>query len=172
MRRIIVAYSIPDRIMGCNGDLPWHLPGDMARFRTLTMNGVVIMGRKTYDGLPPQSRPLPGRHNVVLTRDSAWQPDCAGVEVSRDMMSALTRHQNAWIIGGEEIYRAALPHVDEIVATEVEGNFSGDVWFPMINHDEWQRKFLCHSSDEGWVQISLRRKPAGQLSFWWGVHRP
>lgn len=160
MKRIIVAYSTRGRIIGNGGDLPWHLPGDMKRFRELTRGSVVIMGRKTYESIPERYRPLPGRHNVVLTRDPEWTPDCDTVTVFHDTGTALSHYPDAWIIGGGEIYRSALPLVDEIIATEVEGDYEGDAYFPPINHNDWQRCLLCQSLDEGWKQVSLRRRPA------------
>lgn len=155
MARIIVAYSVHGRIIGDQGQLPWHLPGDMQRFRELTQGDVVIMGRKTYESIPERFRPLPGRHNVVLTRDPEWR---GHADVFHDLTAALSHYPDAWIIGGGEIYQEALPLVEEVIATEVEGNYQGDASFPPLNHEEWQRTVLCHSLDEGWMQVSFRRR--------------
>ena len=122
-----------NRGIGFQGNLPWHLPEDLARFKKLTVDGVVLMGRKTWDSLPERFRPLPNRQNIVLTRDphSLKVPD--GVQKSSSVEEGLKladENKQIWIIGGGEIYRLALPFCTELYITDVEGDFLTDASFP------------------------------------------
>jgi dihydrofolate reductase len=119
---LVVAYSA-NRVIGRDGGLPWRLPGDLRRFKELTTGGTVVMGRKTWDSLPPRFKPLPDRENVVVSRsgrrlDDALTPDC-------------------FVIGGGEIYAQALERADRVYATEVEGEVDGDAFFPELG-PEWR----------------------------------
>jgi dihydrofolate reductase len=115
-------------VIGRGGTLPWHLPEDMKHFRALTAGASVLMGRRTWDSLPPRFRPLPGRHNLVLSRtpqeDVRTFPDLpqAFDAVSGDM----------WVIGGATVYRTALPFADRIVVTELREFFEGDTHAPAV----------------------------------------
>lgn len=113
-------------VIGRDGALPWHLPEDLAHFRQLTTGATVVMGRRTWESLPPKFRPLPGRRNVVLTRDPAWSAD--GAEVVHDLDAALTG--DVWVIGGAAVYRDALPVADRLAITDVDGEYGGDVFAP------------------------------------------
>lgn len=104
-------------VIGRDGTIPWHLPEDLARFKTLTMGHTVVMGRRTWDSLPERFRPLPGRRNIVLTRNGAV--DATGAEVMGSMDEALADDQT-WVIGGSEIYHLALPAATRCEVTEVE----------------------------------------------------
>jgi dihydrofolate reductase len=131
------------RVIGINGALPWHVPADMAHFRTLTKGHVVLMGRKTWDSLPPAFRPLPGRTNVVVSRNpgqlnlpdgvlAAASPE-AGVALARQI--AEENGKSVWVIGGAELYRALLPVCDEVHLTVVSGKHEGDAWLPEFEQD-------------------------------------
>jgi len=124
------------RVIGRDGQLPWHLPEDLAHFKSLTMGGVVIMGRKTWDSLPPRFRPLPGRTNIVVTRNPAAVSVPQGVRVATSLDEAVetacatvAADQRIWIIGGAEIYRLALPLLTELHLTRVHGVHEGDAYF-------------------------------------------
>jgi len=104
-------------VIGRDGTIPWHLPEDLARFKTLTMGHTVVMGRRTWDSLPERFRPLPGRRNIVLTRNGAV--DATGAEVMGSMDEALV-DEPTWVIGGSEIYHLALPAATRCEVTEVE----------------------------------------------------
>lgn len=125
-----------DRVIGANGAIPWHLPEDMAMFKELTMGSTVVMGRLTWDSLPARFRPLPGRANVVVTRQSDWQADGAsaatGVEAALEAADG-----DVWVIGGAQIYQAALPFADKLVVTEIDEAYDGDAFAPEIG-DVWQ----------------------------------
>src|SRR5690606_7126476 len=97
-------------IIGSDGALPWHLPEDLAHFKELTLGSPVIMGRKSWDALPERFRPLPGRRNVVVTRNAQWQAEGAEVALSVDAALALASEPDAhtvWVIGGAQVFAAA-----------------------------------------------------------------
>ncbi|MDO5625725.1 MAG: dihydrofolate reductase [Pseudomonadota bacterium] len=125
-------------VIGQGGTMPWHLPEDLAHFKRTTLSHPVIMGRKTWDSLPPRFRPLPGRDNIVITRQQDWHE--TGAQHAKNLNDALQKAQNAercWIIGGAQIYALALPLADELVVTEIDADFKGDAFAPPIG-PEWQ----------------------------------
>ena len=117
-------------VIGADGRLPWHLPEDLARVKALTMGATVVMGRATWDSLPASVRPLPGRHNVVLTRQAGWA--APGAEVAPSLAAALDRAGDVWVVGGASVYRDALPHADLVVVTELALPFEGDTVAPVL----------------------------------------
>lgn len=120
-------------VIGSNNTLPWHLPEDMAHFKQLTQGCTVIMGRKTWDSLPPRFRPLPGRTNIVVTRQSDWQAEGALRATSlADAVAQCAADQTAWVIGGAQIYAEALPLADCVEVTEIEQDFDGDAVAPTL----------------------------------------
>ena len=140
MKRPIVAAIVAmdeGRLIGKDGALPWHLPEDLKHFRDLTTGHIVVMGRKTWESLPSKVRPLPGRTNVVISRNPDAIDAPAGVLRARSPEEAIERArevaregQRIWIIGGAEIYRATLALCDEVELTVVQGRFEGDAWLP------------------------------------------
>jgi dihydrofolate reductase len=132
---IIVAMA-KNRVIGANNALPWHLSSDLKRFKALTMGHHIIMGRKTFESI---GRILPGRTSVVVSRNPGYRP--AGALVAADLDSALAtaeRDSEAFVIGGAEIYRAALPVADRILLTEIDRDFDGDAFFPAIESSVWK----------------------------------
>lgn len=132
---IIVAMAA-DNVIGVDNQLPWHLSADLKYFKAVTMGKPIIMGRKTFQSI---GRALPGRRNIVITRDQAWSAD--GVDVVHAPESALEAVSDvpeAMVIGGAEIYRAVLPLVDKLYVTEVALDVAGDAFFPDINAAEWR----------------------------------
>lgn len=126
-----------NRVIGSEGGLPWHLPGDMRHFRETTRGGTVLMGRATYESI---GRPLPQRENWVLTRQPDWRAE--GVRVFRDakeMVEAAKRLQTGWVIGGEQIYRLFLPHCQRQILTLVEAELPGDAFYPEWKASEWRQ---------------------------------
>jgi dihydrofolate reductase len=121
--------------IGRGGELLWHEREDQAHFRRVTMGCPVIMGRKTWDSLPERFRPLPGRRNLVVTRQAGWQ--AAGAEHAGsldDALTAVTDAPRVFVIGGGELYALALPRADELVLTEVDAEFEGaDAHFPAFD---------------------------------------
>lgn len=131
---LFLIYARADNgVIGKDGDLPWHLPADLKRFKALTMAKPMIMGRKTFDSFPS---PLPGRRHIVLTRDKDWQAHGAEVAHSLAEALALVEVETAAVIGGAEIYAQFLPLADWIEMTEVRGNFDGDTVMPPLG-PEW-----------------------------------
>ena len=122
----LVVAAARNGVIGKDGAIPWRLPEDLKRFKTLTLGHTVVMGRKTWDSLPPNYRPLPGRRNVVVTRDANWQAE--GGEATT-LEAALSQGGDIFVIGGGEIYRAALAKADRIELTEVHRDFEGDAVF-------------------------------------------
>jgi dihydrofolate reductase len=117
--------------IGRAGGLLWHEPEDQKHFRRVTMGCPVIMGRKTWDSLPARFRPLPGRRNVVLTRDASWHADGADAVASLDAaLDLLAGTPRAFVIGGAEVYALALPRADQLVLTEIDAEFDADTFFP------------------------------------------
>jgi len=125
-----------NRLIGVNNQLPWHLPADFAFFKSVTMGKPIVMGRKTFESI---GKPLPGRTNVVLSRN----PDLhyENVECVTSFDEALDKVDDAaevMIIGGSAIYEMLLPKVNRMYITYVEGEFSGDAWFPAFDESEWE----------------------------------
>ncbi|QTD46923.1 dihydrofolate reductase [Ottowia testudinis] len=126
------------RVIGKDGVMPWHLPEDLAHFKRVTMNHPVIMGRKTWDSIPPKFRPLPGRRNIVVTRQADWHQ--TGAQRSSSLREALQKCDGSaqvWVIGGAQIYAQALPLADELVVTEIDADFDGDAFAPALG-TEWR----------------------------------
>ncbi|RZJ59325.1 MAG: dihydrofolate reductase [Acidovorax sp.] len=124
-------------VIGKDNALPWHLPEDMAHFKQLTQGCPVVMGRKTWDSLPPRFRPLPGRTNIVVTRQGDWQAQ--GAHRAGSLQEALAQcnaGQTVWVIGGAQIYAEALPLADRLEVTEIDRDFEGDAYAPVVG-DEW-----------------------------------
>jgi len=138
MKNIVVAFD-RDHAIGRNGELPWagQLPADMRRFREITMGDTVIMGRKTFESLPDNYRPLPGRQNIVL---SLGEVAGTGFQIARSLEEAysLATEEEIHVIGGGQVYEAALLTVDRIYATAIDTHIEGaDAYFPSINNDQW-----------------------------------
>ena len=120
-------------VIGKNNAIPWHLPEDLAHFKRLTLGFPVIMGRKTWDSLPPKFRPLPGRTNVVITRQSGWQAQGAQTATSlQDALALCQASAEVWIIGGAQIYAQAEPLAQRIEVTEIAQDFDGDAFAPIL----------------------------------------
>ncbi|MCA1191300.1 MULTISPECIES: dihydrofolate reductase [unclassified Saccharopolyspora] len=126
-------------VIGRDGTMPWHLPEDLKHFRTTTAGATVLMGRRTWESLPPRFRPLPGRRNLVLSRTPQ-----DGAETFPDLAAALAAPEgDVWVIGGAAVYRAALPLADRIVVTEIRERFDGDTVAPDVGRPpdstgDWQ----------------------------------
>lgn len=123
-------------VIGVDGRIPWRIPEDMAHFSELTAGSTVVMGRATWESLPPRFRPLPGRRNVVLSRDETYVAD--GAEVVHDLTTALAGADDVWVMGGNAVYQAALEHADVLVVTEVDLDVEGDTRAPTVGA-EWSR---------------------------------
>ncbi|MET9957379.1 dihydrofolate reductase [Streptomyces sp. NPDC006339] len=142
----------PDGVIGADNGIPWRLPEDMAHFKATTHGHPVIMGRKTWDSLPARFRPLTGRRNIVVTRNAHWTAEGAQRAGSLDAALALAAESPepagapaAWVIGGGEIYRAALPYATTLSVTEVDAPVAGDTYAPPLDA-AWRI-----TEDTGWL---------------------
>ena len=135
----IIAAIANNRCIGKDGKLPWHIPEDLQRFKETTMGHTVIMGRKTWESIPEKFRPLPGRLNIVVTRQADY-PLPADVERSTAIAEtiALHRSENLFVIGGADIYSQAMPLADRLLITEVDQVVDGDAFFPEIDPAAWR----------------------------------
>ncbi len=147
----LIAAVARNGAIGKDNELLWHEAEDKKHLRRITMGCPVIMGRKTWDSLPARFRPLPGRRNVVITRNAGWRVDGAEAVASIDAaLELLGGTDKAFVIGGAEIYALALPLADELVLTEIDADLPGDTFFPA-----WDRNaFVC-----------LEREPRAGYSF-------
>lgn len=143
----IIAAMDRNRLIGDGDRLPWRLPADMRRFRALTMGKAIIMGRRTHESI---GAVLPGRRNVVLSRDPDYR--APGCDVFPDLEAALAACDDAdepMIIGGAQVYAQALPLADRMYLTLLEGSFDGDTWFPEYDEDRWHEVSReVHEEDE------------------------
>ncbi len=141
-------------VIGADGALPWHLPEDMAHFKRTTLGCPVIMGRKTWDSLPPKFRPLPGRTNVVITRQTNWHEN--GAKPANNIPQALSiceqlrpQPEQVWVIGGAQIYAEALPLARRAVVTEIDAAFEGDAYAPPFGPEWLETERERHTSTTG-----------------------
>jgi dihydrofolate reductase len=135
----IVAAVARNGVIGRDNAIPWRIPEDLAHFRALTLGHAVVMGRRTWDSLPDRFRPLPGRRNVVLTRNTEWR--AAGAEWAGSLEEAIDLvrdEQRVFVIGGAQIYAAALSLADELELTEIDLEVEGDALFPSFESDEFE----------------------------------
>lgn len=163
MRVALVAAVARGGVIGRDGGIPWHLPEDMRRFRELTTGHPVVMGRRTWDSLPDRFRPLPGRRNVVVTRSPGWQRE--GAERAGSLEEALRLvepTEQVFVIGGAEIYAAALPRADELLLTEIDADVEGDALFPAFDREtfaEVEREPLVAADGTQLAFVTYRRLP-------------
>lgn len=162
MTRLNLIYArAANGVIGKDNALPWHLPEDLAHFKRTTLGSPVIMGRKTWDSLPPRFRPLPGRRNIVLTRDTAWQAEGAQRAGSvAEAVAACGDAAEAWVIGGAEVYRQALPHARRVVVTEIARDFEGDAHAPTLGPEWTETAREAHTAANGlpFAFVTFERK--------------
>jgi len=147
-RLYLVAAVAKNSVIGAGGKLPWRLPEDLKHFKKLTLGHPVIMGRRTWESL---GRPLPGRENIVITRRAGYEATGASVASSVEAAIAFCIGEPAaFVIGGAEIYAAALPIADGLVLTEIDRDYAGDTYFPAWDRKAWRvTQKETHTSAEG-----------------------
>ncbi len=136
MKISVIAAMSENRVIGRDGALPWHLPADLARFKSITTGHTVLMGRKTFESV---GQPLPNRRTIVITRNNDYQG--AGVVIAHSLDEALdhaAREDEIFILGGEAVYRIALPRADRLYLTIVHATIQGDTHFPPFDPDQWK----------------------------------
>ncbi len=152
----IVAAVARNGVIGARGGMPWHLPDDLRLFKETTLGHVLVMGRRTYESI---GRPLPGRTTVVVTRQQDWSAGDDEVLVAHDVEEALARARSlddrVFVVGGGEVYAAALPHADSLVITFVEQEPEGDTTFPPVDWSQWRE--TSREPGDGWVRVTYER---------------
>lgn len=142
MKIALIVAAARNHVIGCNNQLPWYLPQDLKYFKSVTLGKPIIMGRKTFDSI---GKPLPGRTNIVITRQTDWRAD--GVRVAHDLPSALALAweemendgvEEAMVIGGAEIYRGSLGLAQRVYLTRIDLDVDGDAFFPPLPEEEWR----------------------------------
>ncbi|HSI52647.1 MAG TPA: dihydrofolate reductase [Ramlibacter sp.] len=137
-------------VIGKDGVMPWHLPEDLAHFKQVTMGCPVIMGRKTWMSLPPRFRPLPGRMNIVISRQADWQAEGATMASSLEAaLNLCTGQPQVWVIGGGQVYAQAEPLADTVEATEIDADFEGDTFAPELGAQWREARREQHISRTG-----------------------
>lgn len=147
-RILLIAAVAANGVIGAKGGLPWRLPEDLKRFKRLTLGHPVIMGRRTWQSL---GRPLPGRANIVVTRRQGFAAPGARVAGSLEEALALCEGEAlVYVIGGEALYRAALPRASAMLLTEIHRDYEGEARFPQFDRAEWREKARePHSAADG-----------------------
>lgn len=144
----LIAAMANQRVIGKQGDMPWHLPGELQYFKSLTMGKPIVMGRKTFESI---GRPLPGRHNIVISRSADnLPPEVTVVSSPEAAITAAQAHaarqgsplEEIMIIGGGQVYQAFLPHATRLYLTHIDLDVDGDTWFPEFQPELWQRTLL------------------------------
>ncbi|KZY32671.1 MULTISPECIES: dihydrofolate reductase [unclassified Oleiphilus] len=142
MKRSMIVAMAENRVIGINNKLPWYLPNDLKYFKQVTMGKPILMGRKTYESI---GKPLPGRCNIVITRNESWSAE--GVKVVHSLEQAfdlgesvcdIDGQSEVMIIGGDQIYQTSLPDVDRIYLTKVHAEVEGDAYFPEVDWTQWR----------------------------------
>lgn len=155
---LIVAYA-QNHVIGRNNTLPWRLPSDLAHFKRTTLGHPVIMGRKTWESL---GRPLPGRRNIVISRNQDFTADGAQcVSSLSQAIASVQEAEQAFVIGGAQIYQEALPFAQQVIATEVLANVEGDAFFAPLDPAQWTEISRTHHPEENGLRfdvVQYRRK--------------
>jgi dihydrofolate reductase len=137
----LVAAVATNRVIGKDNDLPWRLPDDMKFFMETTINHFVVMGRKSYEALPPKFKPLPNRVNIIITRQTDYQAgNCIITGTIEEALKYAETHnqREVFIIGGGNIFTQAMPLADKLYLTEVKASIEGDTFFPEYDHSQWR----------------------------------
>ena len=159
----LVVAAANNNVIGRDGELPWHLPDDLRQFKRLTTGKPVIMGRRTFESI---GKPLPDRHNIVMTRDPDYAaPGCDIVSSVSDALDCAGDGTEVMVIGGGQVYRDFMPRAGRIYLTRVQAEIDGDTHFPEIDSNEWQMvSSEHHDADERhaypFEMMVLERRPA------------
>ena len=149
MKLALIAAVADNNAIGIDNKMPWHLPDDLRYFKAVTMGKAIIMGRKTFDSL---GKALPGRINIVITRNQSWHHDGVRVvhtlDAALQLAETLSTADEIMVIGGEQIYRQAIDRADRLYLTRVYQSFDGDAFFPSIIAQQWQET-SCQKVEPG-----------------------
>ncbi|MGX5913280.1 type 3 dihydrofolate reductase [Aliidiomarina sp. Khilg15.8] len=154
MQISLVAAMAANRVIGKDGQMPWHLPQELQHFKAITMGKPIVMGRRTFESI---GRPLPGRHNIVITRQPEVLPDSVTAVSSIDeAMAAAGDADEVMVIGGGEIYRQFLPIATSLYLTEIDLDIEGDTWFPDYSPEQWHKTLLREESAQNGDQPGFK----------------
>lgn len=138
----LIAARARNGVIGRNNQIPWNIPGELAYFKRMTMGHPIVMGRKTWESI---GRPLPGRRNIVVTRNREYIAPGAEVVAGLDQALMLVGDvDEVFVIGGGELYAEAMPRADRIVLTEIDADFEGDTFLPPLDRSQWREKIREH----------------------------
>ena len=137
MEKIIISALDEERAIGKSGDIPWHYPEDLKYFKEKTTGYSVLMGRKTYESLPEDFRPLPDRENIVLTRSDPKFNESVKVVNSLEEAYQSAENEKLFIAGGASVYEQTLDDADKIILTKIPGTHDGDTFFPEWDEENW-----------------------------------
>ncbi len=152
MKISLIVAMAANRAIGLNNKMPWHLSADLKKFKKITMGSPILMGRKTYESI---GRPLPGRDNIIISRNSAYQqPGCIVFNNIEKALASCQQHDEVFVIGGAAFYKPMLPIADKLYLTEIHKIFKADTYFPVINRDEWRETAREEISDDPAVDFS------------------
>lgn len=140
MKKIIIAAMDEEKAIGKNGEIPWHYAEDLKHFKQKTTNNSVLMGRKTYESLPEDFRPLPDRNNIILSRSNLELGESVEIVNSLEEAYEAVNDEKIFIAGGASVYKQVLPDADKMVLTRIPGTHDGDTFFPEWNEDNWKIK--------------------------------
>jgi dihydrofolate reductase len=162
MKLSIIVAMANNRVIGLENQMPWHLSADLKRFKEITMGKPILMGRKTFESI---GRPLPGRTNIIISRNKAYSP--SGCQVFSSIEQALKAHKNAteiMVIGGSGIYKTLLPLTDRIYLTQINSTFEGDVFFPETKSSHWREVANLKVIDDKTVSFEYSFKILNRIS--------
>lgn len=141
----LIAALAADRVIGMENAMPWHLPADLAWFKRNTLNKPVIMGRKTFESI---GRPLPNRHNIVLSSSPDTDPGVTWVTSLEEALAAVGDAEEVMVMGGGRVYNQFLPRANRLYLTHIDAEVGGDTYFPDYEPDEWETSFSeFHDAD-------------------------
>ncbi len=136
MKLSLIAAMANNRVIGIENRLPWHLPADLQHFKKITMGKPILMGRKTYESI---GRPLPGRENIVLTRDENFKPEgCTIYHSIENALEATESYEEVMVIGGDSFYQQLISKADCLYLTFIEQDIEGDAFFPEYSESDWK----------------------------------
>lgn len=152
MKISLIVAMASNQAIGLKNKMPWHLSADLKKFKQITMGSPILMGRKTFESI---GKPLPGRTNIIISRNESYQQSgCLVFNTIDQALAACHEHNEIFIIGGATFYHAMLPRADALYLTEIKQDFAGDTFFPDINKDEWKEVAREDINDDPTVDFS------------------
>ncbi|MFW5442871.1 MAG: type 3 dihydrofolate reductase [Methylococcaceae bacterium] len=152
MKISLIVAMANNRAIGLNNQMPWHLSADLKKFKQITMGSPILMGRKTFESI---GKPLPGRTNIIISRNPTFQQQgCLVFNSLEKAIASCQNHDELFVIGGASLYGSILPKANNLYLTQINKDFSGDTFFPEINRNEWHEVAREDISDDHTVDFS------------------